>query len=170
MYKLQGRPKTASQLLKEADEIKGIRESQYQKEFQKCMDTIETASRSWKYTRHQIPVTIHGDPSYDYKECIKFLKVKLRQSEFFVKTMEPGNILFISWRPEDVSPPKVEKVTQKVPSVPKVPIAKVIPPKVIIDYDPNSAMSNVKLRSKLMVDNPKYAHLKSVQKMKRKKK
>jgi hypothetical protein len=40
-----------------------------------------------------------------------------------------------------------------------------LPP--IIEFDPDSALSNVRLRTSLMMNNPKYDHLPGVQKLKK---
>jgi len=116
---------------------------------------------------------VPGEPYYNMDECIIYLKEELKKSDFYVRLMKPGNILYISWRPEDVEKVKrhnnkYETSTERedyyhhkrhrVIEDDKAPT---------IEFDPDSALSNVRLRASLMMNNPKYEHLPSVQRLKK---
>ncbi len=180
----------ASDLLKEEEARAKLRKKNYRIQYQKCLNAVDSAHKDLhrQYTQYTIPMALPADPHFALDECIKYLKEKLTEAEFSVKLMRPGNILLISWLPEDVAKvqkkvekkkkqrqkEREEKQKQKLSEAPLATVATPTfaattrePPR--IDYQPTSALSNLSLRSALMRDNPKYDHLKSMQRLKRKK-
>lgn len=180
----------ASDLLKEEEARAKLRRTNYRVQFQKCLSAVETAHKDLhrQYTQYTIPFALPADPHFTLAECISYLKEKLTEAEFYVKLMKPGNVLLISWLPEDVV--KVKKKAEKKaklrqkerderkeraaalrameqPPAAERPQGSQGPAK--IEYQPSSALSNLSLRSSLMRDNPKYDHLKSMQRLKRRK-
>ena len=117
---------------------------------------------------------IPGEPFYDMDECIVYLKEELRKSDFYVRLMKPGNVLYISWRAQDIE--KVHKRNQK--EIKRREEERYIEERDVrdvgnskemaIEYLPDSALSNIHLTTSLMMNNPEYAHLKSIQNLKRK--
>ncbi len=178
----------ASDLLKEQEARAKLRRKNYRIQYQKCLSAVASANKDChkQYTQYTIPLVLPADPHFTLTECIAYLKEKLTEAEFYVKLMQPGNVLLISWLPEDVLKvqKKVEKKVEKKAKErqkerderkqradarsPPAPLEQPRePPR--IDYQPTSALSNLSLRSSLMRDNPKYDHLKSMQRLKRKK-
>jgi hypothetical protein len=171
----------ASDLTKNEAIFKRIRKRQYATEYEKCLDLIQTVNDHChlQYTTYAVPVMIPGQPHFDADECTIYLKEELLKAEFYVRLMKPGNVLYISWKLEDIE--KVRKSNEKklrenyqddtvsdVNEDSKHRQEKSLKSStpMIIDYNPESALSNVRLTTSLMLDNPKYAHLKSVKKLK----
>ena len=178
----------ASDLLKEEEARAKLRKTNYRVQFQKCLSAVESAHKDYhrQYTQYTIPFALPADPHFTLTECISYLKEKLTEAEFYVKLMKPGNVLLISWLPEDVVKVKKKvdekaRLRQKEREERKERAAALRameqPPPTEqgsqgparIEYKPTSALSNLSLRSSLMRDNPKYDHLKSMQRLKRRK-
>lgn len=178
----------ASDLVKDEKIKERLRKRNYKVQYQKCLDSISTVNEHChtQYTVYTVPYSIPGDPNFDVAECTLYLKEELRKSDFYAKLMKPGNLIYISWRPEDVE--KVEKKNKKLQKREekerkerreKRHLARMKetgnvgdtgyytrePERDhVIQYDPNSALSNVRLRATLMKNNPKFSHLASIQK------
>ena len=184
----------ASDLLKEEEVLSKLRKSNYRVQYQKCLNVVDTAHTDLhkQYTLYKIPLVLPGDPHFDLTECVAYLKKKLTDAEFYVKLMQPGNILLISWLPDHVEKVK-KKAAREVRKGQQRDEAKSKDAKIAKDakdavnsktqqseetaakaredriaYRPASALSNLSFRSSLMRDNPKYDHLKSMQRLKRK--
>ncbi len=184
----------ASDLLKEEEVLSKLRKSNYRVQYQKCLNVVDTAHTDLhkQYTLYKIPLVLPGDPHFDLTECVAYLKKKLTDAEFYVKLMQPGNILLISWLPDHVEKVKkkaakeIRKGQQKDEAIKDAKTAKdakdfqnsssknrqtegtAAKSEDRIAYQPASALSNLSFRSSLMRDNPKYDHLKSMQRLKRK--
>lgn len=94
----------ASDLLKKDLYREKMRLKNYKSQYFRCMNTIQHVDKmcQQQFTTYTVPVALPGDIDFDLSECCEFLKTELRKSEFYVKIMKPGNVLFISWKPEDV--------------------------------------------------------------------
>lgn len=172
----------ASDLLKDDQEKHKLRLANYRIEFQKCLDTIANVNMYShnNFTFYKLPLVLPGDPHFELQECIAYFKEELARAEFYVKLKHPGDILLISWHPQHVKlvQDQVQRRKEKQRKEKEKEKAKVkkdegkgtnLPVKETprqIDFQPDSALSNLSLRSSLMKDNPKYAHLKSIQKLK----
>ena len=183
----------ASDLLRDLQVRENLRITNYKTEFHKCLDAVKTVNEHSRkqYTLYSVPLVLPGDPNFELEECISYLKSELSKAEFYVKLMQgAGNVLFISWKPEHITlmqekarkrmrkekereeqEKEKEKEREKEqakakqrqvnPAVPEEPSS----PRVL-EFHPKSALSHLSLRSSLMKDNPKYAHLKSLQRLK----
>ncbi|KAJ3170019.1 hypothetical protein HDU87_000485 [Geranomyces variabilis] len=105
----------ASDLLKEEEALARLRKKNYRIQFQKCLNVVNSAHKDLhqQYTVYNVPLVLPGDPHFSLQECIAYLKEKLTDAEFYVKLMQPGNVLLISWLPEHVRKVK-KKAQQKV--------------------------------------------------------
>lgn len=172
----------ATDLYKNDDVLKKLRKKNYRKQYDKCIETIRSVNEHChvQYTTYNVPAMIPGEPYFDMDECIIFLKEELRKADFYVRLMKPGNILYISWRPRDVE--KVQKLNSKHrnnnynnynnynsdDNMDKENEVKEIKSKrPIIQFNPDSALSNAHLTTSLIMDNPDFAHYKTVQKYKK---
>jgi hypothetical protein len=170
----------ASDLVKDAEDMKKLRKKNYKFELQKCFDHIRNVNKlDHQYTTYTVPIALPSDANYNLSECAAYLKEGLRQAEFYVKLLKPGNVLFISWIPEDVV--KVQKRNKKelflakekrkrqeaAKSLRDQEKKKLVEEPMILEYDPMSPISNMQVRLELMRNNPNYAHLKSLQKLKK---
>jgi hypothetical protein len=161
----------ASDLLLQEKTLRKIRKKNYVIQLDKCINSIRTVNDRCHlmYTTYTVPSMLPGEPYYDMDECIIYLKEELRKSEFYVRLMKPGNVLYISWKPEDIEKVKRHnaRVERKERRHRDDPEERQMP--AVLDIDPDSALDNVRLRTTLMMNNPKYSHLPSVQKLKRRK-
>ena len=190
-------------LLQEQKMRKKFLLEKYEAEYQRCINYISYIMKY--YNDEAVVYTISSVDSY-LPEYIKYIKNKLRESKFFVKTMQPGHMLYVSWskmfheetlstekepmrnlnidknaKIEEINPLSgVEptsglNLTNEGPRGWASPILRVkdneikeIEPEDSIEYIPTSGLSNVHLRSTLMLSNPKYSHLKNYKKLKKK--
>jgi len=165
----------ASDLLKSEESNKKYRKRNYRMQYDKCLDLIQTINNHChsQYTTYNVPAMLPGNPHFDMDECIIFLKEELRKADFYVRLMKPGNVLYISWKPHDVE--KVRKLNQRIESKERkkdeelsVNTERKVKEKPVIEFNPDSALSELHLTSQLIMNNPKYSHLKSVQNYKKK--
>lgn len=157
----------ASDLTKNEGIFRRMRKRNYAAQYEKCLDLIQTVNDHChhQYTIYTVPVIVPGQAHYDLDECTIYLKEELLKADFYVRLMKPGNQLYISWKPEDVE--KVRKMKERKRKEEEIDGERRKPTlsRDIIDYNPDSALSNVHLTTSLMMENPKYAHLKSLQKL-----
>ncbi|RKO94575.1 hypothetical protein BDK51DRAFT_26860 [Blyttiomyces helicus] len=150
-------------------------ESRYQKyqiELEKILTEIRTVLEYCheKCTTTKVPISIPETSNYNFIECMEFLKAALRKKEFYVKRKTDENTLYISWSAADVSKTKKwneqqRKLKEKLGI--EVAESKMNEKKTKTDeyyYNPDSGLSNMKLRSQIMRKNLRYAHLKNVRK------
>jgi hypothetical protein len=173
----------AADLHKNDDIMRRFRKKNYRKQYDKCIDSIQGVNEHChaQYTTYTVPAMIPGEPHFDMDECIVFLKEELRKADFYVRLMKPGNVLYISWRPQDVE--KVQKLNEKKGDGDGKDAreekddregregrekggrgGKQQP---IVQFNPDSALSNAHLTTSLIMNNPDFAHYKSVQKHKK---
>ena len=180
----------ASDLLKKYEDKRQLRIENYKVQYDKCLDSINNADKycNQQYTLYTVPYNLPGSVDFDVNECTIYLKEQLRLAEFYVKILKPGNILLISWMAEHVK--KVKKQNAKGKAlVETINTSKAVfnqfngkpftgdnnrrhestrrenETEHIIEFIPESPLSNIHLRAELMKKNPKYSHLKSVQSM-----
>ncbi|KAJ3035278.1 hypothetical protein HDV00_004096 [Rhizophlyctis rosea] len=165
----------ATDLLKREVERQKFRRKNYEKEYQKCLDTVKTADSSSheKFVIYSVPDSLNYDDNYVLSECVEFMQRKLRESEFYVRLMRPGDKLFISWDAKLILKGAHQKgdgatksgghMTNKKGHEESNDITEGI------YFNASSALSTLHMASSLMLDNPKYAHLQSVRKMKQQK-
>ena len=75
----------------------------YEDQLQKMLREIDQACQSPTAKDRllfTIPSIVGGEPFYEFEECKKFLKTKIREKGFYCRLMIPGNILFVSWNPK----------------------------------------------------------------------
>jgi len=165
----------ADDLLKNYAMERRLAKKNYVTQYDKCVALVRSVSEYChvQYTTYNVPTIVPEEPYYDMDECVLYLKTELLKADFYVRQMQPGNILYISWRPEDIA--KVKKVNRKQQELDEDEgqdrrrsiDRKKKNEKSTIEYDPDSALSNVRLTTRLMMDNPKYSHLDSVKKLKK---
>jgi hypothetical protein len=174
----QRKPKlTADDLLKTNDTTRRLRKKNYKIVYEKCIFAIESVHEYCKYdfTTFIIPDKLVGEPFYDLDECIIYLKEELRKANFYVRVAKPGNVLYISWRQQDVE--KVKKYNEKMKEKEDARAAQIAAQNAeqygnqnvqnaILHYDPNDPLSNMHLTAALMMENSKYDHLPSVKRTK----
>jgi hypothetical protein len=84
-------------------QMEKTKEKLYEEQLLKMWREIDVASQSptaKDRIMFSVPFTINGEPFYDFEECKKYLKNKMRERGFYCKLMIPGNILFVSWNPK----------------------------------------------------------------------
>ena len=165
----------AADLLKNEEINRRCRKRNYRMQYEKCVDAIQSVNEHchFQYTTYNVPAMIPGEPYYDMDECIVYLKEELRKSDFYVRLMKPGNVLYISWRPQDIN--KVQKRNEKHQEAElrrkeeeyRRREAEENDEPSTIEYIPDSALSNLHFTTSLMMNNPEYAHLKSLQNLKK---
>lgn len=166
----------ASDLLAQEKTLRRIRKRNYAVQFDKCIDAVRTVNEHCHtmYTMYTVPSMIPGEPHYNMDECIIYLKEELKKSDFYVRLMKPGNILYISWKPEDVE--KVKRYNDKMEMSTERKVSRKMTQKLyepeeatppIIEFNPDCPLSNMRLRTSLMMNNPKYDHLPSMQRLKK---
>jgi hypothetical protein len=167
----------AADLLKNDDITRRFRKRNYRVQYEKCLDAVQGINEHchYQFTTYNVPAMIPGEPFYDMDECIMYLKEELRKSDFYVRLMKPGNVLYISWRPQDVD--KVQKRNEKQQKQHaaqeeerqrrREEIAEPLQREEQFEFVPESALSNLHLTTSLMMNNPAYDHLKSIQNLKR---
>jgi hypothetical protein len=152
----------AGDLTKNEIVFKRLRKKAYLTQYEKCVHLIESINKhNLRYTTYTVPVIVPSQPHYDVDECTIYLKEELLKADFYVRLMKPGNVLYISWKSEDVA--KVRKMKEKKENRTNSNSSSDVSKFQEIDYNPDSALSNVHLTTTLMMENPKYAHLKSLQ-------
>ena len=173
----------ASDLIKIDDLRSKLRRKHYKIEYEKCLSVIKTANEQCqtKFTIYTIPHMIPNDMNYEFDECTLYVKNELIKAEFYVRTMKPGNVLFISWDPEKtktmankrnriVLEEKEERKRKReaqerqrrrenknMTSTRKRETKQ-------IEFVPSSALSTMHLKTSLMADNPDFAHLNTIKK------
>ncbi len=170
----------ASDLLKDELIKRKIKKKNYKQQLQRCLETIKSANENYhkQFLVYNVPYSLIGEPNYDPAECTIYIKEELRNSEFAVDIMKPGNILFISWKPEDVE--KVQKKNAKKKKKEEEErqkrrlekeaekqrkqeeLRKLQPDRPFIEYDPKSRLSTMKFTADLIRNNSRYSNLKSV--------
>jgi hypothetical protein len=168
----------ASHLIKENDYEQKLCESNYNIQLDKCLEYIKMVNKSRKTTYYKIPHII-SDPYYNYLECKNFLKKELKKKEFLAVNIQRNDYeIYISWKKTDVEyiQTELEKIKQER-ELEKLEIEQKIEEKKVMEnekkvmenekkvmWHPKSAISELKLTTRLMKDNPKYSHLKSLKK------
>jgi len=164
----------ASELVSDKDKIYEISKYNYKCELDKCFTHIRKVWKECKNetTYYSIPYTLYDNPYYDKNECIKYLKEHLYASEFYVRILSSNeNCLYISWKKNDVDKVKIylQKQKQKQLEIRQQELQKEQQIKKerkesLINWHPQSAISDLKMKTFLMKGNPKYSHLKSINK------
>ena len=101
----------------------------YEKEVERCFALIKNAHVNRpevQYTFISVPMTIPGEPFYNFNECFTLVKIRLRDSGFYRRVLKPGNTLFISWDEK-----LTRNITEKKPTIPRDDDI------LYIDYDPS---------------------------------
>lgn len=128
---------------KELQETLARRESRrkylYQIQLEKCLNHIKSVHRHnpfSDYTFFSVPYSMTGEPFYDFKGCIDYIRQGLKDHGFYRKLMAPGDKFFISWDPNltPSNPKEKERETQDI----------------IIDYDPNDPVDAERARMQLL--------------------
>jgi hypothetical protein len=164
----------ASHLIRENDYEQQLSESNYNIQLDKCLEYIKIVNKSSKTTYYKIPHIIN-DPYYNYLECKNFLKKELKKKEFLAVSIDTNDYeIYISWKKTDVEyiQKELDKIKQeKVKVELEKEFKRELQEKQQKNQDekkllwhPNSAISELKLTTLLMKDNPKYSHLKSLKK------
>ena len=127
----------------------------FKQELQKCMTYIKETHKYQKgnATIHNVPLSLLGEPVYDWEECVKYVKRKLIQNNFYVRTCLPGNRLFISWDPKHVAQvPHLQKLNNIEP--PRTPSPPPRSPSPVIEYIPSTSRrrSHDEFRKQVMQD------------------
>lgn len=132
---------------------------------------------------YPIPYSLADDPQYKQSEAVGYCVQRLRDQNFYVRVVNPGTTLYISWDPHHVQ--KMILVNGKKNKTPLVTLPPPVPPSPptlaapkeqvkkkktktqhTIVYNPDCALSNVNLRAHLMKANPRYKHLKALENLK----
>ena len=77
-----------------------------------CHKKIKTIAESGRQSLHYtIPPIIIGYPLYTYSDCMNYIIAELKKSGLYVAILaEPNNnIIYISWKLEDVSNQAIKK-------------------------------------------------------------
>jgi hypothetical protein len=141
----------ATDLVYENERLKKLYEANYKREFEKCIHEIKRSNKELRLQEvwYNVPIYIMDNPNYNHVDCIEYIKTRLEHNDFLVESK--SNKLYISWKKEDVEKKK------KPPPMP-LPIVNTL------SWQPSSAISELRLKTVLMKNNPKYAHLKSIKK------
>lgn len=159
----------ASDLFRKKDYEEKLYNKNYHIQFLKCTNHIEKTFNEChsEDTYYSVPCILPHSPHYIPTDCLLYLTTHLKKSEFLTRFVEDDPLsLYISWRKNDVAVIKEEikieeeKIKQQVKQVVKQ------EDDIQIRWHPSSAIDTMKLKSKMMSDNPKYNHL--YQKSKRK--
>ena len=91
----------ANDLIKQQKEREEIKIVTFEKVYKTIEKKIILASASnFYYVWHEVPEFILGLPTYNLKDCIRFVKQKLNENKFECDWYTP-NILLIKWFPKD---------------------------------------------------------------------
>lgn len=83
---------------------KKIQRKLYSHQLKICMNEIKTTNNSGsKYIIFRPPVLISGEPHYIQDECVIFLKRNLIDYDYYVRLVQPGDSIFISWDPTHIT-------------------------------------------------------------------
>jgi hypothetical protein len=161
----------ASDLVHKKESTEKILQNNYRMEYKKCLSYICKMNKESQLDEiyYEIPFVLPYDPNYYHLDCADYIKHNLYKAEFYTRIVKPGNILYISWKKEDVTKvkkhlkKKQEKELQEKMEKNKKQLA------ISLDaiqeannslmYNPNSAISKLKISSLLMRQNPKYKSL-----------
>ena len=169
----------ASDLLKDETLKKKIKKKNYKLQYQKCIETIKTTNDICfkQFTVFAVPLSILGEPNFDSAECIIYLMEELEKAEFYARIMKPGNLLFISWREEDVK--KVKRKNEKKKQLEeehrklrkaerervRLELERNKPKEKVIEFNPDTNLGRLHLATTLMKDNTeRFGHLKTIRK------
>lgn len=119
----------------------------YRHQMNKCFEAIRQASTSGigkEYTLFTIPYVIPGEPSYNFEECVKYIKRVLKQHGFKRNRVQPGNVIFISWESDsnDIFAETRESHDSTRGSDDSS-------GGVVIEYDPNDPQAEAKIRQEI---------------------
>jgi hypothetical protein len=90
----------AEDLIKQQKEREDRKYITYDKIYIHLEKKISLASQANNYfTWYQVPEILIGLPTYNLKDCLNFLKNKLKKDGFTSELYEP-NIIFVSWLPK----------------------------------------------------------------------
>jgi len=132
-----------------------------------CFHRIERvhSQSNAEYTFYCVPLAVSGEPMYDWRGCVQYLKTTLRENGFRVKLHKDRRTLFISWDDpvREVAPSSPAPVTTQ-----KADPAVEEGSELVINFDPRDPLSHLNLRAQLMAANGKFAHLKTLQSAKKK--
>lgn len=164
----------ASHLVKQNEYEECLCIKNYKIQLDKCLIFIHKENKAKKSdTYYRIPISV-SDPYYYQEKCLEYLHKNLRLHEFYTRQSSTNNLeIYISWNKNDVLKIKQELEKERYIEMEKVEREKQIQEneekerkKGQIKWHPKSAISELKLTTKLMKDNPKYSHLKSIKKTK----
>ncbi len=89
----------ANDLINEQQKREKIKIETFKKVFENIEKKIVLASAgNFYYVWYEIPEFILGLPTYNLKDCIKYVKKRLEENQFEVLEYDP-NILLIKWFP-----------------------------------------------------------------------
>lgn len=91
----------ANDLINEQKKREKIKIETFKKVYKNIEKKIILASAgNFYYTWYEIPEFILGLPTYNLKDCIKYVKERLSEDQFTFDIYEP-NIIFIKWFPDN---------------------------------------------------------------------
>ena len=165
----------ASDLVKIKQKSDDLSEYNYKVQLDKCFTHIKNVHKNCKnddFTFFNIPLILYDDPNYNYSKCTDFILKKLKESEFYaIQSHSNTNSIYISWKKNDVLKIKKEldEIKQlKIEQQHRLDLEKKAQEnrkkQQQIKWKPSSAISEMKMKSALMKDNPKYTHLKNAKK------
>jgi uncharacterized protein DUF5759 len=158
----------------------------FDSELSQCFHRIQRVHEksNCEYTFYTIPLAVSGEPIYDWKGCVDFVKNNLRDNGFSVRVHRDMRTLFISWDKEGkkTRPSAREKDNDMDGSMEErrgenqkemdFQESRKDPrdsgEELVINFNPKDPLSHLNLRAQLMAANGKFAHLKNVQGLKRK--
>jgi len=163
----------ASDLVKSKQKSDDMSEYNYRVLLDKCYVHIKNIHQNCKndsFTFFNIPVILYDDPYYNFEKCKEYITRKLKENEFYVETSASDlGALYISWKKQDVEQVKQElyekhqaRIQQETRRQQEQDAIERKRKEQQIKWKPSSAISEMRMKSTLMKDNPKYAHLNSV--------
>ena len=180
----------AEDLRKDRGSIVTQQQRLFDSELSQCFHRIQRVHErsNCEYTFHTIPMAVSGEPIYDWKGCVEFVKSRLRENGFSVRVYRDKRTLFISWDEEgkkkdsssEEQPAKKDNERDRTEERrddkreerrddrrdDKGPRDR--GEELVINFNPKDPLSHLNLRAQLMAANGKFAHLKNVQELKRK--
>jgi len=179
----------ASDLLKNRDLEQDENAKVYEIEYLKCVHFIKEKHKSSESIYYELPFFSPNTPTYDVKECLQYIKNKLRDCEFYCK-IKNDSTLYISWKREHVllmqkilqdkeleqlrlqeeimrkEQQELEEMENELKRERQLQLQQKEAERQerLLNYKPNTALSDLYLKTSLMKKNSKYSHLKGVKK------
>jgi hypothetical protein len=148
----------------------------YENVLSECFQKIQRVHNqsNAQYTFYTVPLAISGEPMYEWVGCVSHVKKALRENGFAVRLHVDRRTLFISW--DEAAEQDTEHQVEKKAGSEIAPSTGMTNAgdedgrgsDLVINFDPRDPLSHVNLRAQLMAANGRYAHLKTVQTMRRK--